>query len=171
VTRRFEAVEFAAMRKVAVILFCALAACQRVREPGAAKPTVHTVIIPEDESSKRRVDKATLGSTLLDQALLGTRLGADGTVAADSATVAEGQPVYLTLRLRDSPGGLRLGVVWKDARGKKIAVEEKEMNGGKVATFALPQKLAPGHYSVESYWGATLGTVHKFEVAGTKKRR
>jgi hypothetical protein len=168
--RRFEAVEFAAMRKAAVILVCALAACQPAREPAAVKPKVHTVIIPEDEAKKRRVDKVTPGPTLIDQALLGTQLNPDGTVAADSSTVAEGQPVYLTLRLRDSPGGLRLGVIWKDARGKKIAVEEKEMNGGKVATFTLPQKLAPGHYSVESYWGATPGTVHKFEVAGSKKR-
>jgi hypothetical protein len=159
------------MRKAAVILFCALAACQPAREPAAVKRNVRRVVVPEDETNKRRIDKATPGPTLIDQSLLGTQLGADGTVAADSATVAEGTPVYLTLRLRDSPGGLRIGVIWKDSRGKKIAVEEKEMNGSKVATFALPQKLAPGHYSVESYWGATPGTVHKFEVAGTKKPR
>lgn len=157
------------MRKAAVILICALAACQPAREPAAVKPKVRNVVIPEDESNKRRVDKAVPGPTLIDQSLLGTQLGADGAVAADSANVAAGEPVYLTLRLRDSPGGLRIGVIWKDARGKKIAVEEREMNGSKVATFALPQKLAPGHYSVESYWGATPGTVHKFEVAGTKK--
>ena len=159
------------MRKAAVILLFALAACHPAREPAAAKPKVRTVIIPEDESNKRRVDKATPGLTLIEQSLLGTQLGADGTVAADSATVAEGTPVYLTLRLRDSPGGLRIGVIWKDSHGKKIAVEEKEMNGSKVATFALPQKLAPGHYSVQSYWGATPGALHKFEVAGTKKPR
>jgi hypothetical protein len=159
------------MRKAAVILFCALAACQPAREPAAVKPKVRIVNIPEDEAKKRRVDKATPGPTLIDQTILGTELAADGTVAADAAIVAEGKPLYLTLRLRDSPGGLRIGVIWKDARGKKIAVEEKEMNGSKVATFALPQKLAPGHYSVESYWGATAGTVHKFEVAGTKKPR
>ena len=158
------------MRKAAVVLLCALAACRPVRESAApAKRNVHTVIVPEDESKKRRADKATPDPTLIDQAFLGTQLGADGVVAADSVTAPEGEPLYLTLRLRGSPGGLRIGVIWKDARGKKIAVEEREMNGSKVTTFTLPRKLVPGHYSVESYWGATPGPVHKFDVVGTKK--
>jgi hypothetical protein len=165
-------VRIATMRKAAVVLLCALAACRPVRESAApVKPKVHTVIIPEDESKKHRADKAKLDPTLIDQVFLGTQLGADGAVAADSATAAEGQPLYLTLRLREAPGGLRIGVIWKDARGKKIAVEEKEMNGSTIATFALPQKLVPGHYSVESYWGATPGPVHKFEIVGKKKPR
>jgi len=159
------------MRTVAVVLLCALAAaCRPAREvPAPVKPRVHTNIIPEDESKKSRVDKLHTGPTLIDQSLLGTQLGADGSVAAESSSVEEGQPLYLTLRLRDSPGGLRIGVIWKDAHGRKIAVEEKEMNGSKVTTFTMPQKLAPGHYSVESYWGATPGTVKKFEVVGKKK--
>ena len=73
------------MRKAAVILLCALAACRPGRE-AAPKPKVHTVIIPEDESRKRRVDKATTGPTLIDHAFLGTQLGADGAVAANSTT-------------------------------------------------------------------------------------
>ena len=159
------------MRTIAVVLLCALAAaCQPAREAAApAKPRVHTNIIPEDESKKSRVDKIHTGPTLIDQALLGTQLGVDGAVAAESSSAEEGQPLYLTLRLRDSPGGLRIGVIWKDAHGKKIAVEEKEMNGSRVATFTMPQKLAPGRYSVESYWGATPGPAKKFEIAGKKK--
>jgi len=156
------------MRKVAVVLLCALAAaCQPARE--TPKPRVHTNVIPEDESKKTRVDKLPTGPTLIDQELLGTQLGPDFSVAAESSSVEEGQPLYLTLRLHDSPAGLRLGVIWKDAHGKKIAVEEKEMNGSKVATFTMPQKLAPGHYSVESYWGATPGAMKKFEIVGKKK--
>jgi len=159
------------MRKAAVVLLCVLAACRPVRESAApVKPKARTVIIPEDESKKRRADKAALDPTPIDQ-VFGTQLGADGAVAADSATAVEGDPLYLTLRLRESPGGLRIGVIWKDPRGKKIAVEEKEMNGSRIATFALPRKLAPGHYSVESYWGATPGPVHNFEVVGKKKPR
>jgi len=159
------------MRTAAVVLLCALAAaCQPAREAAApAKPRAHTKIIPEDESKKSRVDKLHTGPTLIDQVLLGTQLGADGAVAADTSTVAEGEPLYLTLRLRDSPAGLRVSVIWKDARGKKISVEEKEMNESNIATFTMPQKLPPGRYSVESYWGATPGTVKKFEVIGKKK--
>jgi len=86
-----QAVEFAAMRKAAVILLCALAACRPDRETAApAKPKVHTVIIPEDESKRRRVDQATTGPTLIDHVFLGTQLGADGAVATNSATAAEG---------------------------------------------------------------------------------
>ena len=170
-TPALPGVRIRSMRMAAVVLLCALAAaCQPAREAAApAKPRVHTNIIPEDASKKSRVDKLRTGPTLIDQALLGTTLGADGNVTADSATVVEGQPVYLTVRLRDSPGGLRIGVIWKDAHGKKIAVEEKDMNGSKVATFTMPQKLAPGRYSVESYWGATPGTAKKFEIVGKKK--
>jgi hypothetical protein len=159
------------MRTAAVVLLCALAAaCQPAREAAApAKPRVRTNIIPEDVAKKRRVDEVRTGPTLIDQALLGTQVNADGTVAVDSEKVDAGQPLYLTLRLRDSPGGLRIGVIWKDAHGKKLSVEEKEMNGSKVATFTMPQKLAPGRYSVESYWGATPGLVKKFEVVGKKK--
>jgi hypothetical protein len=159
------------MRTAVIVLLCALAAaCQPAREAAApARPRVHTNIIPEDESKKRRVDKLHTGPTLIDQVLLGTQLGVDGAVTADSATVVEGEPLYLTLRLRDSPAGLRISVIWKDAHGKKISVEEKEMNETNIATFTMPQKLAPGRYSVESYWGATPGTVKKFEVVGKKK--
>ncbi|MEA2337375.1 MAG: hypothetical protein QOE82_1382 [Thermoanaerobaculia bacterium] len=161
------------MRKASALLLCALAAaCQQpAREIAVppARPKVKTVIIPEDEKGKRRVDEARIAPTLIDKLLLGTRLGPDFNVAADSASVPEGQPLYLTVRLKDSPAGLRIGVIWKDAHGKKIAVEEKEMNGSKAATFTLPQKLAPGRYSVESYWGATPGIAKQFEVTGKKK--
>ena len=159
------------MRTAVVVLLCALAAaCRPARQAAApAKPRVHTNIIPEDESKKSRVDKLRTGPTLIDQTFLGTQLGADGAVTSETSSVEAGQPLYLTLRLRDSPGGLRVGVIWKDAHGKKIAVEEKEMNGSKVATFTMPQKLAPGRYSVESYWGATPGTAKKFEIVGKKK--
>jgi len=47
------------------------------------------------------------------------------------------------VRLRDSPIGLHIGVIWKDDRGKKIAVEEREMNGSKIATFALRRSSSP----------------------------
>ncbi|MDP9362128.1 MAG: hypothetical protein M3P29_11830 [Acidobacteriota bacterium] len=131
---------------------------------------MRTTNIPEDESGKQsRVIERT-GTTLVDRMLVGTQLGAGGAVAEERTVVTAGEPVYLTLRLRDSPVGLRTGAIWYDHRGRRVAVEKKEMNGAKVATFALAQKLTPGQYHVEGYWGANLAGDTKFEVVAKTKR-
>jgi hypothetical protein len=157
---------------VAVLLCVLAAACGRPAETRApAKPRVITVVIPENDAKKRALDAVHIGPLLFDKVLLGTQLDAAGAVSADSTTATEGQPFYATVRLRESPVGLHIGVVWKDAHGKKIAREEKPMNGGKVATFAMPPRLAPGSYTAETYWGAPPGIEKQFEVVGKKKPR
>lgn len=158
---------------VVAVLLCAsvFAACQNRPKPAApVRPKVRTTNIPQDESGKRSRVIERIGTTLVDGMLVGTQLGADGTVAEERKVVTEGEPVYLTLRLRDSPGGLRTGAIWYDHRGRRVAVEERDMNGAKVATFALAQKLPPGKYHVEGYWGASLAGDTKFEVVAKTKR-
>jgi hypothetical protein len=162
------------MHKAAAVLLCVLtAACRQpateTRAP--AKRRVMTVIIPENDAKKRALDAVHVGPLLFDRVLLGTQLDAGGAVSTDSARATEGQPFYVTVRLRESPVGLHIGVVWKDAHGKKIAGEEKPMNGGKVATFAMPRTLAAGRYTAETYWGAPPGIDKQFEVVGKKQPR
>jgi hypothetical protein len=162
------------MYKAAAVLFCVLAAACRRPAPETrtpATPRVKTVIIPENDAKKRALDAVHIGPLLFDRVLLGTQLDATGAVSADSTTATEGQPFYATVRLRESPVGLHIGVVWKDAHGKKVAREEKPMNGGKVVTFAMPPRLAPGRYTAETYWGAPPGIEKQFEVLGKKKPR
>src|SRR5438093_528834 len=80
---------------------------------------------------------------------IGTKLGADGRVAEEAAAFRKGEPVYLTLDIRESPVGLATEAVWKDSKGKELARERHEMKGAKTVTFAMKQPLAPGHYRVE----------------------
>jgi hypothetical protein len=163
-----------AMYKAVAVLLCLLAAaCNRFGQESAApaKPHVKTVIIPENEAQKHALDAVHIPPLLIEKVLLGTQLGPDGAVSADSTSVAEGQPLYVTVRLRDSPIGLHIGAIVKDAHGKNIAREEKPMNGAKVTTFAIVHTLPPGSYSAEAYWGAPPGIIKNFEVTGKKQRR
>jgi hypothetical protein len=162
------------MYKAAAVLLCVLAAACRQAAPetrAPAKPRVKTVIIPENEAKKRAVDAVHIGPLLFDKVLLGTQLDAGGAVSADATTATEGEPFYATVRLRESPVGLHIGVLWKDAHGKQIARDEKPMNGSKVVTFAMPPRLTPGSYTAEAYWGAPPGINKPFEVVGKKKPR
>ena len=102
--------------------------------------------------------------TFLDAARLGTKLGADGRVAEEAAAFRKGEPVYLTLDIRESPVGLATEAVWKDGKGKELARERHEMKGAKTVTFAMKSKLAPGHYRVEGWWGGNLAAEKTFEI-------
>jgi len=81
-----------------------------------------------------------------------------------------GQTVYFTLRLGDSPVGLKTNAVWY-AGEKIISTDQKEMNGGKLATFALTAKLPPGRYRVEGHWGGNLAAEKTFEVGPASKKK
>jgi hypothetical protein len=161
------------MRKnVVAVLLCAsvFAACQN--RPESAAPVGakgRTTNIPESEAGKRGHVIERTGTAVVARVLVGTKLGADGAIAEERTLFTVGEPVYLTLRLIDSPVGLGTGAIWYDQHGLRLAAEKKDMNGSKVATFALAQKLAPGKYHVEGYWGGNLAGDKKFEVVAKAK--
>jgi hypothetical protein len=162
------------MRRYAIAFLIGISAFAGCQEPQRAaapqKPNVRVTNIPQNESGKRSRVVDPLGASLVDRMIVGTKLGADGAVAESRETIPEGEPVYLSLFLRDSPGGLRIGTIWYGRGGEKLAVDEKDMNGARVATFALAQKLPPGKYHVEGYWGASLAGDTKFEVVARSKK-
>jgi hypothetical protein len=157
------------MRKAVVVLLCAcaLAAC-RPREV-ATNSSSQT---PENEAKKNTVANIRLGlAAPIEKVLLGAQLGPDGAVSQEADRFEPGQTVYLTLRLRDSPVGLKTNAVWYGPDQKKILVEQKEMNGAKIATFVMNRKLPAGRYHVEGHWGGNFVDDKSFEiVASTKKR-
>jgi len=157
------------MRKVIAILACAVAfgSCGK-NETAPAKRKVVTTVIPENESGQKKRAFVRPVPDILDKSLLGTKLAADGTVAEESSAFKAGQPIALTIWLKQSPPGLATSATWFDGSEKKIAHEQRPMNGAKVATFALKQKLAPGRYRVEGYWGGNVVADKSFEVAGKK---
>ena len=160
------------MRSKVAVLLCAfvLAACQKKQEPVAAgqsgRPPGN---IPTDASGKRASVTDRVGTAVIEKMLVGAKLGADGTVSEEQTVFTVGEPIHLTLRLHDSPVGLRTGAVWYGQGEQKIASEQKEMNGSKVATFVLKQKLAPGKYRVRGYWGGNVADERNFEVVSKTK--
>lgn len=146
-----------------------IAGCQKKQET-AGPHGAPTASKPQNESGKRASVTNRIGGPVIEKMLVGIQLGADGTVSEQQTVVPEGEPVYVTLRLHDSPVGLHTGAVWYDAHDQPIAREQKDMNGAKVATFALTQKLAPGKYHVRGYWGGNIADDRDFVVAAKSKR-
>jgi hypothetical protein len=161
------------MRRAIAIGACALAfgSCSK-KEPAPAKPPrVTTVFIPEDASREKKRVFVTPVPDIIDKALLGDQLAPDGTVIKDAAVFRPGQPVSLTLWLKQSPPGLATSAKWLDGKDKEIAREQRPMNGAKVATFTLKQTLAPGKYHVTGYWGGNVVAEKDFEVVAEGKKK
>src|SRR4029077_21071358 len=121
------------MRKAIVVLLCvcALAACrQRETVSGSGSQKTGTRVTPENETKKAVVDLIHPVAPI-EKALLGTQLGPDGAVSEETDHFETGQTVYLTLRLHDSPVGLKTNAVWYGSGKKEIFSEQKEMKGAK----------------------------------------
>jgi hypothetical protein len=159
------------MRKAVAVLLCAcsLASCR----PSSSQKTgtTGTTVIPESEARKKEQDLIRPVAPI-EKALLGAQLGPDGAVSQEADHFESGQTVYLTLRLHDSPVGLKTNAVWYGPGRKMISTEQKEMNGAKLATFALTAKLPAGQYRVEGHWGGNLAADKTFEVTpGSRKKK
>ena len=161
------------MRSTVVVLLSALllAGCQKKQESAApGRPGVITTNIPQNEAGQRANVIGRVGTAVIDKMLVGTRLGPDGNVVEEQTTVTAGEPLYVPLRLRDSPVGLRTSAAWYDEHDKELVREQKDMNGAKVSTFALGQKLPPGKYHVRGYWGGNVADDRNFEVVAKTKQ-
>jgi len=83
----------------------------------------------------------------------------------DKDTYRVGEPIIVTLTLRDAPKGVELRTQWYDAKGKQLGQDKKELMGQTTATFQWSGKpLKPGKYHVVSYWGENVAGDHTFEV-------
>jgi hypothetical protein len=131
-----------------------------------------TAVLPGDARNAQidtHVDVRHQTPFFMQKSMLGTKLAADGTVESDNATVPQGQPVYLTLWLKESPAGLQTTVKWYGKDGKVMKHEQHAMNGGKTVTFTLSDpKLAAGTYRVEGLWGGNLAADKSFDVVAAQ---
>jgi hypothetical protein len=163
------------MRSTVIVLSVLLsvlviAGCQKKQETATPGRRVITTNVPQNEAGKRVRVIDRVGTAVIEKMLVGIQLGADGNVSEQQTVVPAGDPVYVTLRLHDSPVGLRTGATWYDEHDQIIAREQKEMNGTKIATFTLGQKLAPGKYHVRGYWGGNIAGEREFVVAAKSKQ-
>jgi hypothetical protein len=155
-------------------LICSLVlviGCDRSRE-APARTGATTRVIPSD-ARNAKVDAVIHPlPQFIDQSLLGADLGPDGKVKTESDTFNAGQPVYLTMVLRESPPGLQTRAQWRDAKEKVLYSDQKNMNGGKMVTFTLKdKKLKPGRYHVVGYWGGNIAADKQFEIVGAGSKR
>jgi hypothetical protein len=150
---------------VAVCIALSVLACQQ-RESKTSKATssapadlrnakVDTIIHPDPP-------------VFLDSSALGDQLGYDKNVLMDKNTIVEGHPIYLTLRLHESPKGLWTRALWKDESGNPIAAEDHDMKGEHVVTFKCDKPLKRGKYTVVGYWGGNIAVERPFEVVKAK---
>ena len=161
------------MLKYATVALCAvvLLACQKAETPAASKPAKPGANRPSDARNAKVNEVIPKVPQFIDHALLGSELGPDGMVSKESDSIPQGKPVYLTLVFLESPPGLQASAVWTSAGDKQpINTERKEMNGGKVATFALAP-VKPGRYRVVGYWGGNVAAQREFEVVAQKGKR
>src|SRR6266571_5273259 len=138
--------------------------CQQ--EPKAAKKSV-----PIPDARNVKVDTVVHQPPIyIDHSVLGSALASDGTATNPSLTFEDGKPIYLTLFLKESPGGLVTTAVWSDAADKKtLLTDRKPMNGGKIATFTWNPKVKPGRYHVIGYWGENIAAEYRFDIAPVPK--
>ena len=83
----------------------------------------------------------------------------------DKDSYKVGEPIIVTLTIRDAPKGVELRTQWFDAKGKQLGQDKKELMGQNTATFPWSGKpLKPGKYRVVTYWGENIAGDHKFTV-------
>ena len=157
------------MRKLFVVAaLLSFIACQKdvVVQPAKKTVKVKTVVVPNDGRNVK-IDKVLpMGREVIERSSLGGKLGKDGTVYESQETFKAGEPVYVTMWLKESPGGLQTSVLFSDAKGKQVDWPRKQMNGEKVATFKLDTtKLAPGEYHAQCFWGLNIEREYAFKVA------
>ncbi len=126
---------------IAVALF----GCRKTTIIAATTPRVRQVTttaapaIKDDRNAKiNTVIDPTAPPTFVDKTSIGSRIAADGTVAAQTTDFKVGEPAFLTMRFTKSPQGLRSSVRILDDARKQVHTEWKDMNGASVVTFRLP---------------------------------
>src|SRR5512132_3200013 len=104
-------------RRLIIALYGCLAfavACQKTKEQPAPPParTSTAAQKPQDLSNAQVNTVLALAEAPLDKSMLGDALDKDGNVTAQLTQVPVGQPVYLTMWVKQSPGGLQTSARW-----------------------------------------------------------
>jgi len=155
---------------------CLTFACKKeIVETKKKATNVHTKFegVPTDLRNAKIKETLPIEVSVLQRSAMGSRLGPDGNVAESQDVFKPGEPVYVTMWLKESPVGLQTSVRFSDTNKKDVAWLRKDMHGEKVVTFKLDTaKLHPGEYHVRCYWGMNIEREYDFriEAAGKKKR-
>ncbi|SRR5581483_2828765 len=149
-----------------------LVACpQKGNAPAAGKTVVRTKVVPSDGSKAHINETLPVDISVLERSAMGSKVDPSGKVIDSKDTFQVGEPVYVTMWLKESPGGLQTSVRFLDAHDKEVAWPKTNMNGKKVITQRLDtSKLAPGTYHAVCYWGMNEERDYPFKIEGKKHR-
>ena len=151
---------------------CCLPSCQKNAPSTKTTTNVHRNVIPEDARNEKVKELIPMQVEVLERSALGTKLGPDGNVQDSRDVITRGRPVYVSMWLKESPGGLQTSVLFTDAKGKQVAWPKKAMKGEKTATFTLDTThLEPGKYHAQCYWGMNIECDYDFTIETGKKKR
>ena len=125
-----------------------------------------TVAVPADMTEKK-VDEVIVPAQheFVMSSRAGTAVDKDGMVSKDQNTLKRGQPLRLSMWLKESPSGLHTSAVVFDEKDEKVTEDRKPMNGAKTVTFTFDsKKLKPGKYRVVGYWGGNIAAEYVVTV-------
>jgi methionine-rich copper-binding protein CopC len=147
------------MRSLAVLaLTFALLACKR-EEPAP----------PPDAKSTTRYSEVTTTAPPRDlrnaQIAVTTPLMPSAMASCKPAKseYAVNEPIQLVLKLNESPSELVVGARILD-EAEELAYVTVPAEGKKDVTVTVKEKLKPGTYKLEGYWGGNLVCEHEIEV-------
>ena len=163
------------MWKYVTVALCGVGvfvACEQKGPTPAQRKATTTAVKPADVSRAKISEVIQPAPQFIDHAVVGSQLGPDGLVTGENLSIPAGQPVYLTMILRESPPGLQTSAVWTTMDKKPLRTERKVMNGAKAATFGFKDpKMKPGRYRVVGYWGGNIAVQREFEIVGSVKAK
>lgn len=87
-----------------------------------------------------------------------------GSRGAETTTFAAGEPVELMMTLAEAPPELKVAARLIDAQDRVVARADTPAGGKQAVSVVIQQKLEPGTYRLEGYWGGNLVCEHDVKV-------
>src|SRR4051812_46471701 len=110
------------MKWSAVILLTVVAAACKREAPPQPQPKTRVVTTtaagkPVDFRNQKIDTPVALNANLAEAKGIGPKLGPDGNVSGEVTAFGPNDPIYLTIKFRESPGGLQASLRIEDAKG------------------------------------------------------
>lgn len=149
------------------LLCCALSfvmiACDRDDPPPVPETRASAAEAPPVAAPPRDVANDLVEVTIPLRPNVVTRCVA-GSGGAEKTTFAAGEPVELMMVLAEAPPELKVAARLVDAKSAVVARADTPAGGKQSVTVAIQQRIAPGKYRLEGYWGGNLVCEHDVTV-------
>lgn len=150
-----------------VLFFCTLSlgmiACDRDDPPPVPETRASAAAAPPIAAPPLNVANDNVEVTIPLRPNVVTRCVA-GSGGSEKTTFAAGEPIELMLVLAEAPPELKVAARLVDAEDVVIARADTPAGGKQSVSVSINQKVAPGKYRLEGYWGGNLVCEHDVTV-------